>query len=669
MKTNTIYFKDAQNMIEVDDNSITLIITSPPYWCIKDYSKDGYQQEQRAEKQLGQIGDISDYQEYLDALTAVWKDCERVLEPNGKLCVNVPLMPILKKVLSTHHTRDIVNINSGIEHEILKHTGLYLMDVYIWNRTNPTKKLMFGCLPEQMLIYTPDGAMFIKDISVGQEVFIDTDKIGKVTHKYFSGIKPVYQLQTSNREILATEEHQIWGVSYQSLPPKYPRVFYSHQYQLGWHSVGTLMVSPTKNNFYYGHYLVIPTSLEISDDTPLLSLLSAEGFENMDLDRFCRLLGVFLGDGWLSYNKGELTKTISLCLYNEIASFYQRLIFEVFGFTCWSDKNGFKFASRRLARIFERLEFHRGDIGTHNPANGALHKQIPPVIFRLPRLRRIEFLKGYLDADGYVGEYGELIYNTSSEQIKNALPMLLQSVGVFAANPIYHKPRVSFINQKEVKSQEGWAIKVAFKNGAPLLYTEFKNHQRNYHKVYDNYGYIRRRIKIPSGYRLEKILRSKYIGLHPTYDLSIETDEKFLANGAIVHNSYPNPPNFYAQNTIEFVSVYVKDGRPRRRSDDIKAKSRLTQDEWVTFTKQLWDIPIPNKSDPAYGKHPAIMPEEMARRLIRLYSFYDDIVLDPFFGSGTTAKTAIELGRRWIGYEIDPSFKEVIQAKLDIQFD
>ncbi len=659
MKTNIIYFKDAQNMTEVDDNSITLIITSPPYWCIKDYSKDGYQQEQRAERQPGQIGDISDYQEYLEALTAVWKDCERVLEPNGKLCINVPLMPILKKVLNTHHTRDIVNINSGIEHEILKHTGLYLMDVYIWNRTNPTKRLMFGCLPEQMLIYTPDGAMSIKDISVGQEVFIDTDKVGKVTHKYSSGIKPVYRLQTSNRELFTTEEHQVWGIYDKLCPSKHPKAYYSHQYQLGWHSVGELMAPHPKINFCYGHYLVMPTSLEVGDDTHLLSLLSAEGFESIDLDKFCRLLGVFLGDGWLSYNKGKLTKTINLCLYNEVASFYQRLIFEVFGFTCWSDKDGIKFASKRLARIFERLEFH----------HGALHKQIPPVIFRLPRSRRIEFLKGYLDADGSVGKYGELIYNTSSEQIKNALPMLLQSVGVFASNPIYHKPRVSSINQKEVKSQEGWAIKVAFKNGAPLLYTEFKNHQRNYHKVYDNYGYVRRRIKIPSGYRLEKILRSKYIGLHPTYDLSIDTDEKFLANGAIVHNSYPNPPNFYAQNTIEFVSVYVKDGRPRRRPDDIKDKSQLTQDEWVTLTKQIWDIPIPNKSDPAYGKHPAIMPEEMARRLIRLYSFYDDIVLDPFFGSGTTAKAAIELGRRWIGYELDPSFKEVIQAKLGVQFD
>ena len=275
MEHDLVYFKNSSNMSEVIDETITLIITSPPYWFIKDYSKDGYQEAQRREKIKGQIGDIFDFQQYLDQLTEVWKECERVLEPNGKICINVPLMPMLKRDVNTHHNRDIVNLNSAIEHEILQHTNLYLLDVYIWNRTNPTKKLMFG--------------------------------------------------------------------------------------------------------------------------------------------------------------------------------------------------------------------------------------------------------------------------------------------------------------------------------------------------------------------------------------------------------SYPYPPNFYAQNTIEFISVYVKDGPPNPRETEIKEQSKLTQKEWVEFTKQVWDIPIPNRSDPAYGIHPAIMPDEIAKRLIRLYSFVEDIVLDPFIGSGTTAKAATEIDRHWIGYEIDPTYKEIIDQKLNIQ--
>jgi len=123
-------------MAEVNDESITLIVTSPPYWNVKDYSLDGYQQLKLTDKLVDQIGDISDYEQYLAALTEIWKECERVLKPNGKLCINVPLMPILKRQRNTHHTRDIVNINSGIQNEIFHKTRLYLMDVFIWNRQN-----------------------------------------------------------------------------------------------------------------------------------------------------------------------------------------------------------------------------------------------------------------------------------------------------------------------------------------------------------------------------------------------------------------------------------------------------------------------------------------------------------------------------------------------------
>lgn len=273
MEFNKVYFKDARDMSEVDDSSVTLIATSPPYYNVKDYSMDGNQQEHLSEERVkGQIGDINDYDQYLEAMVPVWKECERVLEPNGKLCVNSPLMPVLKSQMNTHHTRDIFDINAGIQWHILHETGLFLYDVFIWNRSNPQKGLMFG--------------------------------------------------------------------------------------------------------------------------------------------------------------------------------------------------------------------------------------------------------------------------------------------------------------------------------------------------------------------------------------------------------SYPYPPNFYAQNTVEFITVYVKDGKPRRRTADIKEQSQLTEEQWVEYTKQVWDIPIPGKNDLAYGDHPAIMPEEIVRRLIRLFSFVDDVVLDPFLGSGTTAKVAQEERRKYIGYEIMESYRSVVERKL-----
>ena len=274
---NKIFYKSSKAMVELPDCSVDLIITSPPYFNIKDYSKDGYQNESHSQSNNDDLGNLHDYKLYINELLLVWKECFRILKPNGKLCINVPLMPMLKKDLNTHYNRHIFDLQSDIQNSILSHTEFFLMDLYIWNRTNTVKKLMFG--------------------------------------------------------------------------------------------------------------------------------------------------------------------------------------------------------------------------------------------------------------------------------------------------------------------------------------------------------------------------------------------------------SYPYPRNFYAQNTSEFIIIYVKDGKPNNYIfNDIKKNSMLTKNEWVEFTKQIWNIPIPNKSDIAFGKHPAIMPEEIPYRLIKLYSFVGDLILDPFAGSGTTLKIAKELGRNFVGYELYENYKNIINEKLNAGF-
>ncbi len=274
---NKIFYKSSKAMVELPDCSVDLIITSPPYFNIKDYSKDGYQNESHSQSNNDDLGNLHDYKLYINELLLVWKECFRILKPNGKLCINVPLIPMLKKDLNTHYNRHIFDLQSDIQNSILSHTEFFLMDLYIWNRTNTVKKLMFG--------------------------------------------------------------------------------------------------------------------------------------------------------------------------------------------------------------------------------------------------------------------------------------------------------------------------------------------------------------------------------------------------------SYPYPRNFYAQNTSEFITIYVKDGKPNNHIfNDIKKNSMLTKNEWVEFTKQIWNIPIPNKSDIAFGKHPAIMPEEIPYRLIKLYSFVGDLILDPFAGSGTTLKIAKELGRNFVGYELYENYKNIINEKLNAGF-
>ena len=130
--------------------------------------------------------------------------------------------------------------------------------------------------------------------------------------------------------------------------------------------------------------------------------------------------------------------------------------------------------------------------------------------------------------------------------------------------------------------------------------------------------------------------------------------------------SYPYPRNFYAQNTCEFITIFVKDGKPENNiGENIKNESKLTEKEWVEYTKQIWNIPTPNKKDLAFGIHSAIMPEEIARRLIKLFSFTNEIILDPFTGSGTTLKVAKELKRKYVGYELYEHYKDIIEKKIN----
>lgn len=126
--------------------------------------------------------------------------------------------------------------------------------------------------------------------------------------------------------------------------------------------------------------------------------------------------------------------------------------------------------------------------------------------------------------------------------------------------------------------------------------------------------------------------------------------------------SYPYPTNIFSTFPYEWIIVFCKKGKRDKVSDEIKEKSKLTQKEWADWAiNSFWEMqPAKAKSE----GHPAPFPKELPHRLIKLYSFYGDTVLDPFMGTGTTAEAAIELGRNAIGYEINPEYKELIDNKL-----
>ena len=132
--------------------------------------------------------------------------------------------------------------------------------------------------------------------------------------------------------------------------------------------------------------------------------------------------------------------------------------------------------------------------------------------------------------------------------------------------------------------------------------------------------------------------------------------------GATIMGSFPFPRNGILKIDYEFILIFKRHGVALRVSKEIKEKSKMTIEEWNQFFTGHWNIPG-EKQD----KHLAMFPEEVPRRLIKMFSFVNDTVLDPFLGSGTTSLAAKKLERNSIGYEINPEFLPLMKEKLNLE--
>lgn len=129
--------------------------------------------------------------------------------------------------------------------------------------------------------------------------------------------------------------------------------------------------------------------------------------------------------------------------------------------------------------------------------------------------------------------------------------------------------------------------------------------------------------------------------------------------GAVLFGSYPYPPNFMISSAVEPIHIFRKKGK-RKVSKEIKEKSKVTLEQFREFRDAIWYINGVN------DKHCAAFPYEIPERLIRMFSFVDDWVLDPFVGSGTTIKAAGDLGRNSVGIDINPDFIPIMKEKIGI---
>lgn len=130
--------------------------------------------------------------------------------------------------------------------------------------------------------------------------------------------------------------------------------------------------------------------------------------------------------------------------------------------------------------------------------------------------------------------------------------------------------------------------------------------------------------------------------------------------GASIMGSFPHPRNGIVKLDFEYILLFKKQGKGPQPTKEQKELSSMSNEDWNTYFNGHWYF-----TGVKQDKHLAMFPEELPNRLIRMFSFPGETVLDPFMGSGTTAAVAKKLNRNSIGYEINPDFIPIIKERIE----
>ncbi len=163
--------------------------------------------------------------------------------------------------------------------------------------------------------------------------------------------------------------------------------------------------------------------------------------------------------------------------------------------------------------------------------------------------------------------------------------------------------------------------------------------------------------------------RKPYIPLH-SYIINAMLEIGFQMRGEIIWNkassaspstawgSWLSAANPVLRDIHEYILIFSKDSFTHASKGK---ESTITKDEFLEWTKSVWTFPA--VSAKKIG-HPAPFPEELPNRLIKLYSFKHDVIIDPFLGSGTTSLSAIKNGRNYVGYDTNKKYIELADKRI-----
>lgn len=193
-------------------------------------------------------------------------------------------------------------------------------------------------------------------------------------------------------------------------------------------------------------------------------------------------------------------------------------------------------------------------------------------------------------------------------------------------------------------------------------------------------GFLRRawkevyRVMVPGGrvcINIANLGRKPYIPLH-AFIIKDMLDLGFLMRGEIIWNkaasaspstawgSWLSAANPTLRDVHEYILVFSKGTFSRKNL--VKRENTISKEEFLEYTKSVWTFPAERARQVG---HPAPFPVELPYRLIQLYTFAGEVVLDPFMGSGQTAIAALKAGRHYVGYEIEASYVKIAEKRIN----
>ncbi len=138
-------------------------------------------------------------------------------------------------------------------------------------------------------------------------------------------------------------------------------------------------------------------------------------------------------------------------------------------------------------------------------------------------------------------------------------------------------------------------------------------------------------------------------------------NKKASAGSSCAWGSWRSPSNPVLRDVHEYILVFCKGDFARRKPEGGEKEATIGRDSFLEWTKSVWEFPAESAKR---VKHPAPFPVELPARCIQLYTYSNDVVLDPFVGSGTTAVAAKEAGRYFVGYDISRSYIAIARERL-----